>query len=107
MVKDILEKRDDLRKYLYIRSFLITNDDFSVTDEFPFYGNWNQEKVGNYNFCTQKLQKFYHVERGDKVFFMIGHAYNPFTMDCEENVILEKISLAFDESKEKILVFEV
>lgn len=41
-----LNNRVDLQKYLFIRGFLITDQEFSDLSVFPFYGNWNVEKRG-------------------------------------------------------------
>ena len=92
MLKDLLDQRKDLQKYLFIRGFMITNDKFTVSAQFPFYGNWKQQKYGNYTFCVHELQNYYFVERDGCTFFLIGHAYNPYSMDYEEDVILSKLA---------------
>lgn len=94
MLKDLLDNRKDLQKHLFVRGFMITNDKFTVSAQFPFYGNWTQEKRGNYTFCVHELQKCYFVEKEGYTFFLIGHAYNPYTMDYDENVILDKVAEA-------------
>lgn len=99
MLKDLLDNRRDLQKHLFVRGFMITNDKFTVSAQFPFYGNWNQQKIGNYTFCVHNLQKYYFLEKEGHTFFLIGHAYNPYTMDYEEAVILEKLAVAFFEDK--------
>ncbi len=103
MLQDLLEKREDLRRYLFIRGFLITNDTLTLDGGFPFYDNFNVQKLGSYTFCVQKLQTLYHIERDGKFFYMIGHAYNPYTMDADENVILNKLADGYAESREKSL----
>ncbi|MBQ8164279.1 MAG: hypothetical protein IJZ94_00480 [Clostridia bacterium] len=105
MLKDLLDTRKDLQKHLFVRGFMITNDKFTVSAQFPFYGNWKQQKIGNYTFCVHNLQQYYFVEREGKTFFLIGHAYNPYTMDYEEEVILTKIAEAYSEDREVWLNF--
>ena len=63
MLKDLLDNRKDLQKHLFVRGFMITNDKFTVSAQFPFYGNWKQEKRGNYTFCVHALQNYYFVEK--------------------------------------------
>ena len=56
-----------------------------------FYNNWNKTIIGAYNFWVHHSAKLYTSAIDGKVAFLIGHAYNPFTMDYDENVILSKI----------------
>lgn len=45
MLKNILDKREDIQKYLYMRGFLITTEDVVIKEEgYPFYGNWHFQK---------------------------------------------------------------
>ena len=92
MIKDILNNKEYLREFLFIRGFLITNKDIENTNDFPFYGNWKKEKHGNFFYMAHKLTGMHIYEDGDKVFFLMGHAYNPFTMEHEELPILKKIA---------------
>jgi len=91
-LKAQLDLRPDLQKYLFIRGFLITTEDISDISSFPFYGNWNKEKVDNYYFMIHNLLNVYYYDINGITFFLIGHAYNPFTMEYEENIILKKIA---------------
>lgn len=95
MLKNILDKKEDFQKYLYIRGFIITNKDLDCENEYPFYGNWSMTKVGSFNVWVNNLQKLFYLEKEGRSFFLIGHAYNPFTMDHDESIILEKIAQAY------------
>lgn len=92
MIKDILQNKKHLREFLFIRGFLITSKEIADTDNFPFYGNWRKERHGNYYFMAHKLTGMHIYEDGDKVFFIMGHAYNPFTMEYDERNILKRIA---------------
>lgn len=88
-IKDILNKCSYLKEDLFIRGFLVTDAEQINIDEYPFYGNWKQTKCGNYLFLAHKLTGF-HIFKNDKgdFFFLLGHAYNPFTMEyCEEKIL--------------------
>ncbi len=95
-MKVLLEETTDIRKHLFEKGFLITDEDIIDLDQYPFYGNWCKTKVGKYNFYTYKSVKIFMKNFAEKTFFLIGHAYNPFTMDHDENIILEKISKKFN-----------
>ena len=92
MIQKYLDTNPDLAKFLFIRGFLITSREITNTDAFPFYGNWIFEKHGSFYFCTHKLAKMHFFEKDSRTFFIIGHAYNPFTMKHKEKDILEDIA---------------
>ena len=45
--KQMIENREDLQKYLFIRGFLLTNEKLNLS-VFPFYGHWNKAQIGSY-----------------------------------------------------------
>lgn len=98
-MKALLNEREDLQKFLFIRGFLITNRALKL-DEFPFYGNWKVNKMekGEFYYYTHSLtdSAFYQAEN-DRTFFIMGHAYNPFTMEISEEKILERIAKTYGE----------
>ncbi len=96
MLKQVLDTKAHLQKYLFIRGFLICNSDIENMDEFPFYGNWKKEKHGEYWFLAHNLtgMHFYEEESG-KVFFLMGHAYNPFSMQHAEVDVLKRIAESY------------
>ena len=96
MLKQILDAKENLQKYLFIRGFLISDTDIENMNEFPFYNNWKKEKHGEYWYMAHNLtgMHIYEDENG-KVFFLMGHAYNPFTMEHEEIKILKHIAESY------------
>lgn len=96
MLKEKIDNKSHLQNYLFIRGFLISDVDIGGMDAFPFYGNWKKEKHGQYWYMAHHLtgMHFYEDETG-KVFFLMGHAYNPFTMEHEEGAILKHIAEEF------------
>ena len=94
-LKSMLDRRRDLQPYLFCRGFLVT-DQALDTSAFPFYGNWQEAPVrGAYRAYTHKLAKTTVVNRGERSFFLCGHAYNPFTMETDEASVLLRISDAY------------
>ena len=92
MLKQKLDLNENLQKYLFIRGFLISNKEIDNMDQFPFYGNWKKEKFGNFWFAGHKLTGMHIYEKNNKVFFILGHAYNPFTMQYEELELLKRLA---------------
>ena len=92
----MLDENSQLKKDLFIRGFLITNQEQKNLDKFPFYGNWRVEKHAGYYFMAHELagMHIYETDEGN-VFFLMGHAYNPFTMEYEESKILKHISQSY------------
>ncbi len=103
-IQKIVDTHKELRNDLFIRGFLITNDDTVNRNEFPFYGNWKEEKHDDFLFLTHPLTGKHFYEENGKTFFLMGHAYNPFTMEIDETVILKRIASGYgsDDFFEKI-----
>lgn len=92
--KQMIESREDLQKYLFIRGFLLTDEDLNVY-VFPFYGHWNKIQIGSYFAYIHELQKVFVYNVDSRSFFLFGHAYNPFTMEIDENAILKRIAASY------------
>ena len=93
--KDQLDHRPDLRKYLFCRGFLITDQRQDIT-VYPFYGNWTETAVHELWVYAHNQQKLTIYEHHEETFFLIGHAYNPYSMQADERGILETIATAPD-----------
>lgn len=90
-MQNILKDTPKLRKHLYEKGFFITNSEINVQD-YPFYNNWNIRKIDNYNIYTHNSTRIYCYSTSKSTLFLIGHAYNPFSLDYDEMVILNKLS---------------
>lgn len=92
----MLDKNPELKKDLFIRGFLITDRKIDKLEEFPFYGNWRVEEHRGFYFMSHELTGMHiHETEDGKVFFLMGHAYNPFAMEYEEENILKHIAEAY------------
>ena len=99
MIKALMDREKELQIHLFTRGFLITDREFADMDGYPFYGNWNCKRVEGYFFLTHCLVNLYSVREGDKTFFLIGHAYNPFTMEADEEKVLLRIAQAYTQGE--------
>jgi len=81
-LKNMLEKNKNLQQYLFVRGFLLSDNDKIDLNDFPFYGNWQRKRIsGNYYGYVHCKQTVHCVDYDGKTFFLFGHAYNPFTME--------------------------
>jgi len=92
MIKNSLNQNKELQKFLFIRGFLITSKDIPNIEDFPFYGNWKKEKHGDFWYMAHNLTGMHIYENDGKVFFIMGHAYNPFTMEHDEHLVLKRLA---------------
>lgn len=91
-IKQQLDNRPAFQKHLFERGFLITDNDYSdYLKKYPFYGNWFFTKIGSFYFYIHEELSLYMKEYNGLVLFLIGHAFNPFDMESDENDILEKL----------------
>lgn len=95
-IRHELEQRLDLRVYLFCRGFLLTDERQDIC-AYPFFENWVETTLPGYYLYVHSWQKL-TVFQGtvDAWFFMVGHAYNPYTMKDEEADILADIAASED-----------
>lgn len=92
----MLSEHQELQADLFIRGFLVTDKEILDLDSFPFYGNWKTEEHHGYYFMAHNLTGVHVYEKDENhIFFLLGHAYNPFIMEHEEIAILSYIADAF------------
>ena len=105
---NVSEMRETLREYpqfqkrLYCKGFLITNEKQNVNSEYPFYSNWKEKQINSYFYMyTHEETYAYTYEKGNIIYFIVGHAYDPYNMLVDENEILEHLAIAKEKSDEK------
>ena len=95
----ILSEYPQYRDKLFCRGFLITNQSDLDMEAYPFYGRWDNQRIegtkGNDIFVlTHNQMHSYIYADGDITYFLIGHAYNPYSMEYEELSILHYLAQA-------------
>lgn len=95
-IRSVLETHCELREDLFVRGFLITDKKPENLDQFPFYGKWEITEYKNFFFLGHKLtgMHIHPMENGDCL-FLLGHAYDPFAMEYEEEKILSRLAAAY------------
>ena len=78
---------------LYVAGYLLTNNrSVTNTDIGVEWVKWSHLTFDQYDLYFHPEQHVYFVKNDDKYFILIGHAYNPFTMEADENQILKRLS---------------
>lgn len=86
-VKEILNRCPELKSKLFARGFYFTNDDVK-RNEYPFYGLWRETRFGPYTLMVSPDQSNYVASDDEYTIVLVGHAYNPYSMECDESKIL-------------------
>lgn len=95
----LLAEYPQYREKLFCRGFMITNRCGLDMEAYPFYGTWAKQKIENplgkdIYILTHNLTHSYIYAAEDATYFLIGHAYNPYTMEYEEMRILSDLAHA-------------
>ena len=90
-VKSILDEKPALRQYLFVRGFLMSSK-AQKEQGYPFYGAWTHTEFSGYHFYVHPEQKLHIVSGTERSCFLIGHAYNPFTMEYSEGKMLQQMA---------------
>ena len=95
-MKNELDQYPSFREKLYSRGFLIAGGKIPSLDEYPFYSNWVEHTFYNDTVCfyVHALNTAYFYQSGSRIFFLIGHAYDPFNLITDENELLKRLASA-------------
>lgn len=87
----LTKEKPFLQEHLFTRGFLLTNvqQDESA---YPFYNYWNHHIFGKYHVYVHPKQSAFFAESDTVACFLIGHAYNSFTTEIDEQQILQKLA---------------
>lgn len=91
MLKESLDKRPELQKFLFIRGFLVSDKRIESLTGFPFYNNWNEAQKDGYYFYVHNKTGVHFASKGKVTLFLLGHCYDPFLMEIDEEKILADI----------------
>lgn len=92
-----IRQKPEYEKYLYRFGFLITTSGEALEKTCFALANWKQEQIGFFHFWIHPDQKLYLYEHGSRIFFLIGHCYNPISMISNENEELSALASALEE----------
>lgn len=92
-MKKVLDVHPQFREKLYCRGFLLTNEKQSISNQYPYYSNWSGRTIleGKYYLYTHRDTYSYILEEDGNAVFLVGHAYDPYNMITDENIILKNL----------------
>ena len=88
-INEMLEKEPKYREMLFSRGYLFTDDSAIDGSQYPFWNNWQEKHFGRYRLFVHPSETSFSYNQNNTVFLLIGHAYNPFRMICDENALLQ------------------
>ena len=96
-LKQELDKRPDLQHLLFRRGWLVSTAKLDcLAGKFPFFDNWRLTSFAGLNFLVHRENDGLFTAESDKVkMALIGHCYNPFTMEHREAEQLSRIAEAY------------
>ena len=94
-IQSALRDKKYLQEKLYVNGFLLTDDTLQLNEGYPFYGNWSETQLFQYRLYTHKDAVLTVYSTENAVFFLIGHAVDPFSKLCNERDILQKLADAY------------
>ena len=100
-LKQSLDQNKKYQHLLYRRGYVVTTNRQLKTDEYPFYGNWKCKDINDkYVLYIHNDQTSYinHFDNNISI-VLVGHAYNPFTGEIDENEILNHAYREYSKSK--------
>lgn len=100
-LKSELDKNEKYRELLFRRGYLFTDKEINDVSSYPFYDIWEHTKIGKWHLYVQEKQTFYVQTKDNKSSIIIGHAYNPFDMKCDENELCQDLISCYENSLEK------
>lgn len=106
-IKQGLQTFPEYKSAIFDCGYLVTNKSINIGNEFPYYGNWEScQLTSELSIYNHKRQKVYTLATDNAAYFLIGHAYNPFDFEWDENQILKHLDSVckgnFDCAKEYI-----
>lgn len=90
IIQNVLLKQEDLRDKLFCRGYVLTDSAINE-NKYPFYGLWSKTIIDGYTLLVSPKQHSYVYSGIQGSWVLVGHAYNPFTMDSNEMTILKKL----------------
>lgn len=100
-METILERKPHLRHFLFRYGFVLTSGSLPRSG-YPFYDTWTPISLPGLRGLVHPDQKFHRADHGGATCFLIGHAYDPFSMEFREEVLLERLVRADKEERRRL-----
>lgn len=88
----LIKEKPQYEELLFSKGYMITDDHDIDKSLHPFCRkDWIVDHLYDFDIWHDSRLKLFECRKEDGIYFMLGHAYNPFTMDYMEDIILEKM----------------
>ena len=95
-IEKIITRRPAFSDLVFQRGFLITTSDADLT-KISFCRKWVKQQLGSFFIWTHPNTNLFHTtDTNGKLFFLLGHAYDPVKMVFKEEDILQELSSSFE-----------
>lgn len=85
---------------LYVSGYLLTSNQNVAKKNIGIdWDKWKNCFFDSYVLFVHPEQKFFSLKEGERWFLLIGHAYNPFTMEADENELLRNLSKLYEKGE--------
>lgn len=92
-IEEHIEEFPEYKPSIFEQGFVMSNCRCNIENKFPFFENWREVEIcGNVFLYVHVNQKVFWVEKDGYVYFLIGHAYDPFEYEWDENRILQRFA---------------
>lgn len=92
-IQENIEKYPEYKSAILEQGFLLTNTACEFGKEYPYFGNWRETEIcGSAHLYLHANQKAYMLNKDGIAYFLIGHAYDPFGYEADENKLLQKLA---------------
>lgn len=92
-IQEQINEYPEYRSALFEQGFILCEGKLDLGPSFPFFQNWREVDLqGKARLYVHHTQKAYVYENTDAVCFLLGHAYDPFSVEWDEQRILERIA---------------
>lgn len=88
----LIEEHPEYKELLFCKGYLITDNLCLDSILFPFsFEHWTCKRVGKFDIWHDERLPLITVEKDNETIFLLGHAYNPFTMQIDEDEMLRHL----------------
>ena len=92
-IQEHIEEFPEYKSAIFEQGFLVTNTACEFGEEYPYFSNWREEPLcESAHLYLHVNQKAYVLNKDGIAYFIIGHAYDPFGYEKDENKLLEKLA---------------
>lgn len=92
-VQEHIDEYPEYRSAIFEQGFLLTDREDLSLSGFPFYDFWREVDLkGKARLYVHETQKAFVFGDENAVCFLLGHAFDPFSGEWDENRILQKIA---------------